>query len=378
MKTSKIHGTPFAGQRAGVTLIELLVVVAIISLLMAMLVPAVHSAREASRATACGNNLRQIGVGLLARSERHDAFCSGAFDWMLDGAVTEFGWVADLVDAGIPTGKMLCPSNPALIAQTYNDLLTRSPLPADSCANYAGSTGTTDPSGTLHKNPCRLIIEGSMAPGADRRKLVQDEVYKEHFNTNYTASWWLVRSGPALDASGNLESKIPGCAASLTARASTLGPLKRSLADASAAPASFISLMGCGAAGLPLEQDVGGVPAGMFTAKTMTAGPVIKSTMRTISFRPGTRRTGANGWWAGWTNRTLQDFRNFAPVHRNTCNVLFSDGSVRSFADQNRDNLLNNGFDPSPQSDFGSADVELPVTEFFSGWSVGPIARPVR
>jgi len=60
------------------TLIEVVAVVGILGLLIALLLPAVQSAREAARRAQCVSNLRQLGVALQSYYTAYEMFPPGA------------------------------------------------------------------------------------------------------------------------------------------------------------------------------------------------------------------------------------------------------------------------------------------------------------
>lgn len=106
---------PGATLRQGFTLTELLVVIAIISLLAALLSPALKAARESARQLKCVNNLKQIGLGLHLYAEDNNGWLPCGMDagWndlpdvAQNGTSMSYGPVRKLIQppGGMPASK---------------------------------------------------------------------------------------------------------------------------------------------------------------------------------------------------------------------------------------------------------------------------------
>jgi prepilin-type N-terminal cleavage/methylation domain-containing protein len=128
----------------GFTLVELLVVIAIIGVLVGLLLPAVQSAREAARRTACGNNNRQIGLALHNYADVNVSDGENYFPPMRGSTTSAWGYIASILPY-LEEGSLITSGTVTLASSPTVGLALK--IPATKCPSYGGSP---DAAGNQH------------------------------------------------------------------------------------------------------------------------------------------------------------------------------------------------------------------------------------
>ena len=121
------------GRCQAFTLIELLIVIGIITLLAAMLLPALSRAKEAARTISCSNNIRQLGIAAMTYSLDNQGSLPFFLDWLHSSS---------LASSDLTTGKLyphlrsktvyLCPTDKMTLP-----ISTRNGLAANRQSSYS-------------------------------------------------------------------------------------------------------------------------------------------------------------------------------------------------------------------------------------------------
>ncbi len=297
---------PRARPVSGFTLIELLVVVAIITLLLAILLPSLSAARDEAKQTKCLANLSTLGKGFMTyAADNREYLSSGQSSHeiginyprqILDQEIIglhKVGWIADQATRQVPVGDLLCPGNIAQHTEAFVE----------------GGVNMATPYGGY---PTRFEF------------LIANKI-----NTNYCQSWYMAHT-QAKPAPTIYDRKYAYPTLSLTR--GDLGPLRTNSMDR-AQPARVPLLAD---ARQDFDEDtIPGISNSLLVAERVSDGPTWWLTSETFAIESDGYRYG------------LQDWQDMGPAHGSRGlflagrghtsvegNMLFGDGHAAALLDR--------------------------------------------
>jgi prepilin-type processing-associated H-X9-DG protein len=291
--------------------------------------------------------------------------------------------VADLVPLGVVPGELLNPSSSYPGIEQFQSMLAASQGVdgIDGCPNQRladGACGDGD----------QCSFGNTAANSEDRAKYLGQYFLDQGYNTNYVASWYLVRGTIRVNQEMDKDQVkwwfLNGVSdVGTRGLNATTGPLTTRTVDNSFVPSGNIPLLGEGApgsmAGSLLSRSIPGrkqesLASGERLSRSFNPGPAKYESGEIVPLTSNTEMTAQVAWECYNASlepdpKWLQDTRGWYAVNGSTCNILMADGSVKEFKDQDNDGFLNPGF-PVPSGancGYESSEVELRPSEIYSG-----------
>jgi prepilin-type N-terminal cleavage/methylation domain-containing protein len=334
---------------SGFTLVELLVVIAIIGVLVALLLPAIQSSREAGRRTQCKNNLKQIGLACLNHADTRKHFPSGGwgYDWTADpnrgyGPDQPGSWIYNVLEYAEEAnlrglGKGLATT--AAGFQTASTTLHRSPLAMFNCPSRRSARIFPSPWGppanqAIKEQPWLADVARTgvaktdyAANSGDSRKFSGDDFYRPDSYATINPALWTPTNICTSTGNPAVDDKVQFCQTGIMFYRSALkgsqitdGASKTYLVGEKWMPSN-------GYDGTTSESDPGyttGDNQSMYTGYEWDNHRVAwnpDSTASQDAFQPAQDAPGSG-------NSGTE--RRFGSAHPSTFQMVFCDGSVHS------------------------------------------------